>query len=410
MARATDFESFYRVLMDISSSVHFYSDVRHVLDILVKKTTDALDAKAALVRIYDAETCKLEMGAACGLSDGFLSQRLSATVTIRGEEWEREKVSIITDTQKDPRVEAPDEVLAEGIVMIVYAPLVLGTNTLGTIRIYFDERRELSAEEIDFIALIAEIGATLIERDRLIEIEKSRYDRLAVQTEKLSALGRLAAGIAHEINNPLGSVMLYSSALLKRMHDTEEMVRESLEIILHEAGRCKTIIQGLLEFSRESESRMESTDVGEIVEKALRVVDNELRLHRIRLEKTLEPGLPKATVDVGQIEQVLVNLLLNAAQAIEEEGLVTVRTLAASDRKKILVEISDTGCGISAKDMDKIFEPFFSTKTKGTGLGLAVSYGIVKKHSGAIHVSSEPGQGSLFTVELPVDRTKGTGG
>jgi two-component system, NtrC family, sensor kinase len=204
--------------------------------------------------------------------------------------------------------------------------------------------------------------------------------------------------------------MLYSSALSKRIHDKEGILRESIDIILHEAGRCKAIIQGLLEFSRESESCMQLTDVGEIVEKALRVVDNELRLHHIRLDKTLQPGLPGVTVDVGQIEQVLVNLLLNAVQAIEADGCVTVRTLAGSDGRKVLVEVSDTGCGISPKDIDKIFEPFFSTKAKGTGLGLAVSYGILKKHGGAIRVSSEPGQGSLFTVELPVNCGKGAGG
>jgi two-component system, NtrC family, sensor kinase len=402
MARATDFESFYRVLMDISSSVHFYSEVRNVLDILANKTAEALEAKGALIRIYDVETRKLELGAACGLSDRFMSKRLAATVTVRGEGWEREKVCLITDVRNDPRVEAPDEVWAEGVRTIVYAPLILRTNTLGTIRIYFDTQRELSEEETGFISLIAEIGATLIERDRLIEIEKSRYDRLAVQTEKLSALGRMAAGIAHEINNPLGSIMLYSSNLLKRIPKEEGIVRESVEIVLQEADRCKNIIQGLLEFSRESESLMTPTDVGEVVEKALRILDNEFRLHRIQLTKDLQAGLPKLPMDVGQIEQVLVNLLLNAVQAMEEEGNIVLRTSLSPDRTKIEIEISDTGCGVPQKHMDKIFEPFFSTKAKGTGLGLAVTYGILQRHGGAIRVSSVAGQGSTFVVELPI--------
>lgn len=403
MAKETDFESFYRVLMDISSSVHFYSEVKHVLDILTKKTADALGAKGALIRIYDVVSHKLELGAACGLSDRFLSKRFAPIGPCTPVAIGCDKVSIITDILHDPRVETPQEVWQEGIRMIVDAPLILRTDTLGAIRIYFGEGRQFSEEELDFVVLIAEIGATLIERDRLIEIEKSRYDRLAVQTEKLSALGRMAAGIAHEINNPLGGIMLYSSNLLKKI-PSDGPERESVEIILDEAKRCKTIIQGLLEFSRESDPSMALTDVGRVVDKACHILENEFRLRRIGLRKDLEPGLPEILLDVAQIEQVLVNLLLNALQAVAEEGTVSIRTSMSLDGKKVGIEIADTGCGIPEENMGKIFEPFFSTKPKGTGLGLAVTYGIVQKHGGSICASSVPGQGSTFTVELPVPR------
>ncbi len=172
MVKGADFESFYRVLMDISSSVHFYSEVKHVLDILAKKSAEALNARGALVRIYDLESHRLELGAACGLSDRFLSEGPAAMDRIMAAECPRDKVFIIRDILNDPRVGASREAWADGIRVIVDAPLTLRKNTLGSIRIYFDEERELSEEEINFVALVAEIGATLIERDRLIEIQK----------------------------------------------------------------------------------------------------------------------------------------------------------------------------------------------------------------------------------------------
>jgi two-component system, NtrC family, sensor kinase len=408
MAKGADFESFYRVLMDVSSSVHFYSEVKHVLDILANKAVEALGAQGALIRIYNVESHQLELGAACGLSDRFFSKRFAAIGRTADQGLPGDKVTIIRHVLDDPRVDAPQEAWAEGIRLIVDAPLVLRSDTLGAIRIYFGEQREFSKEELDFVALLAEIGATLIERDRLIEVEKSRYDKLAVQTEKLSALGRMAAGIAHEINNPLGGIMLYSSNLLKKVPG-EGSVKEGLEIILQEAIRCKTIIQELLEFSRESEPLMVLTDVAEVVEKARHILENEFRLRHIRVEQVLRRDLPKVCMDVSQIEQVLVNLFLNAVQAIEEEGTITVRTFQGAEEKTVCIEVSDTGCGIAREHVDKIFEPFFSTKPKGTGLGLAVTYGILQKHGGVIHVTSDPGRGSTFIVELPIPEGQSSG-
>jgi len=285
--------------------------------------------------------------------------------------------------------------------VILDAPLTLGGDVLGILRIYFAEAREFSKEEMNFIAIIAGIGATLIGRDRLIEIQKSRYDQLVIQTEKLSALGRMAAGIAHEINNPLGGILLYSSNMLKKA-PPEGPIKEGLEIIIQEALRCKTIIQELLEFSRESEPKMVLTNVNTVIEKTLHILENEFRLRHIRLEKDLSKQAPDLLIDVNQMELVFVNLFLNAIQAIGEKGTVSVRSSLSSNGKNVKIEVSDTGCGIPPEQMHKIFEPFFSTKSKGTGLGLAVTFGIVKKHRGRIYASSRPQEGARFVLELPI--------
>ena len=149
------------------------------------------------------------------------------------------------------------------------------------------------------------------------------------------------------------------------------------------------------------------TDIADVVEKARHILEQDCRLRHIRLEKTLRPDLPRVLMDVGQIEQVLVNLFLNALQAIETEGTVTVRTSMSHDGKKVCIGVSDTGCGVPQENMDKYFEPFFSTKPKGTGLGLAVTYGIVQKHGGNVYASSVPGQGSTFTVEPAIPPVAG---
>jgi len=401
MSNRLNYESFFRVLLDISASLRFYSEVWDVLDIIARKSVEAFKAKGAIIRIYNLETHQMELSAAHGLSDHFLSKGPAANEKIITDLHQHNEIIIIHDILHDPHVRYPQGAWAEGIRMILDAPLTLGEDVLGILRIYFAEAREFSGEEMNFIAIIAGIGATLIGRDRLIDTQKSRYDQLVIQTEKLSALGRMAAGIAHEINNPLGGILLYSSTMLKKAPQ-DGPIKEGLGIIIQEALRCKTIIQELLEFSRESEPKIVLTNVNTVIEKALYILDNEFRLRHIRLEKDLSKQAPDLLIDVNQMEQVFVNLLLNAIQAIEENGTVSVRSSLSSNGKNLKIEVSDTGCGIPPGQMHKIFEPFFSTKPKGTGLGLAVTFGIVKKHRGRIYASSRPKQGARFVLELPI--------
>jgi signal transduction histidine kinase len=224
-----------------------------------------------------------------------------------------------------------------------------------------------------------------------------------LHTEKLSALGRMAAGIAHEINNPLAGILLYCSNMLKKV-PKEDPLNEALQIILQETVRCKGIIQGLLEFSRESEPKAALEDINSIIEKALHILENEFSLKHIHLEKRLLKDIPEIMLDRNQMEQVFINLFLNAIHAIDDGGKVTVRTYLTLDRNFVKIEISDTGCGIPQEHLSKIFEPFFSTTKNGTGLGLAVSYGILRKHQGNISVSSRPGKGTLVMIQLPISQ------
>ena len=401
MDTSMNIETFYRVFRDVSTSVHSSTDVKEVLGLAVKLVTEAINSKGSLLRILNLETNQLELSAAYGLSERYLSKGHVSTHKVITELCMQNKVIIIEDVQADPRVQYPREAREEGIRMMLDVPLFLGDNVVGIVRIFFTEKRKFSDEELNFLVSIAEQCACSIDKARLIEKHKSMYDNLALQTEKLSALGRMAAGIAHEINNPLGGILLYSTNLFKKVTE-EGPFKEGLEIIINEIMRCKTIIQDLLEFSREKEPEKTFANINNIIEKTLSMLENEFRLHHIHVEKLLSSEMPDILVDVNQMHQVFVNLLLNAVGAIQDQGTISIRSEIDPAQRYVSVETADTGRGIPPENIGKVFEPFFTTKAKGTGLGLSVSYRIVRNHQGDIKVSSQPGQGARFTIELPL--------
>ena len=226
--------------------------------------------------------------------------------------------------------------------------------------------------------------------------------RQLTQAEKLASVGRLAAGVAHEINNPLTGVLTYSSLLLKRAPNDSEL-RSDLEVVVRETKRCREIVKGLLDFARQSPPHRLPTDLNEVVRRAVAIVTNQLALDRVSLSLDLAQDLPQLAADGNQLQQVVVNLLVNAADAIEHGGTIRIATRRASAQEAIEVVVEDSGRGIAGEHLSHIFEPFFSTKgTRGTGLGLAVTWGIVEGHGGTIDVASRVGEGSRFTVRLPL--------
>jgi len=227
------------------------------------------------------------------------------------------------------------------------------------------------------------------------------------QSNKMASVGQLAAGIAHEINNPLTSVLTFSSLLLNQP-DQDPAVREDLETIVRETKRCRDIVKELLDFSRQVPPRKTNTDFNSIVHRALAIVDHELDVANIQVTQGLLEDLPTVRVDANQMIQVLINLLVNAAHAIgsKKGGEILVGTdfREVEGSPHIEIKVVDNGCGIPKKDLQKIFEPFFTTRdTGGTGLGLAVVWGIVKEHGGTFSVDSQPNRGTNFTIQLPAN-------
>jgi signal transduction histidine kinase len=242
--------------------------------------------------------------------------------------------------------------------------------------------------------------------------EKRIQELQLLQAEKMSSIGLLAAGVAHEINNPLTSVAGYAEALLRRLRDNPELQEDPrlddftkyLAVIIRESYRCKGIIDCLLSFSRKSDGSTGNVDINEILLEVLELVRHKSRYENIEIQEVLQPDLPQVRGDAAGLRQVFMNLLINAHQAIKGAGTVGITT-SAND-SAVSIQIRDTGCGIEPEHLDHVWEPFFTTKLvgQGLGLGLAVTFNIVKRHDGEIKVESQKGEGSVFTVILPVNQ------
>ncbi len=244
-------------------------------------------------------------------------------------------------------------------------------------------------------------GRTLEEK-----VDERSRELLAMQvrmarTERLASLGMLSAGVAHEINNPLGGVLALSALALEDI-PPDDPNRENLEEVVRQAQRCKAIVKGLLDFSRQSVSSPEPVELGRSAQEALALVKPQAAFHNIELVCAFEPNLPPVMADRAELQQVILNIVMNAVQAMEERGRLTLTT--SSSEAYAELAIADTGHGIPPDRIGHVFDPFFTTKdeSKGTGLGLSIAYGIVSKHGGTISVESEVGVGTTFTIRFPV--------
>jgi two-component system, NtrC family, sensor kinase len=248
-------------------------------------------------------------------------------------------------------------------------------------------------------------GKTLEKRvDKRTRELKETQDSL-VQSEKLASLGKMAAGIAHEINNPLTSILINTHLMLEKTGEKNPF-HENLSLVADETARCSQIVKGLLEFSRQNPLQKEFTDINALLKKTINLVKNQVSFQNIDITQELASDLPQIRVDSGQIKQVFLNLLVNAAEAMPEGGSLYVKSEYISSSQSMRISFRDTGHGIPEDHINHLFDPFYTTKSSGTGLGLAVSYGIMQQHQGSIRVESTTGEGSTFVLEFP-DKGKG---
>ncbi|MBI5633096.1 MAG: HAMP domain-containing protein [Nitrospirae bacterium] len=231
-----------------------------------------------------------------------------------------------------------------------------------------------------------------------------RAQQQLIHSEKLASLGRMAAGVAHEINSPLTGIVTFGHLLLKKFPEGSED-REDIEVIIDQANRCSNIIKGLLGFARATTADKAQTNINDVLNSTLNIVKNKADFFNIKLSTNLDPALSMIKADAPQLQQVFLNMIVNAADACEGKGSITITTSNVNDNGQdfVQIEFRDTGYGIKDEDLEKIFEPFFTTKPvgKGTGLGLAVSHGIIQEHGGKITISTKIGEGTSFFIRLP---------
>jgi signal transduction histidine kinase len=336
--------------------------------------------------------------------DGLLGQTL-----LDGET----KVVDNIQRSKDPYVES---IVEEGLKATAYIPLFKKGESIGVMSVSSLNPFMFSTEHVEFMTAIGNQVGIAVDNANLYENIKGAYQELKeaqeqiIQTEKLASLGKLAATIAHEINNPIAVVLTYIRLMIKLMekdrfsHERLEDITRYLATMESETERSGEVVKNLLAFSRQDKVTIESHSIEEIIDRTLILISHDLEMKEIQLKKNIAPNLPKAQCDFKQIQQALLNIMYNASEAMLNGGVLTVKADMRDGVDGFLdVIISDNGCGIAEEDKENIFEPFFTTKEKGkgVGLGLSVVYGIITRHKGIIEVESELGKGSTFKVTLP---------
>jgi two-component system, NtrC family, sensor kinase len=277
------------------------------------------------------------------------------------------------------------------------------TNSPGEIALLADSFNAMLKSLRQMKGDLEEWGRTLEEKVKRRTEELVAMQARVAQSERLASLGMLAAGVAHEINNPLGGILALTGLTVEEMKE-DDPNRQNLEEVIRQTERCRDIVRGLLEFSRQSKSNTEPINLNRVLEDTLSLLAKQALFFNIDIVRELEPELPAVMADKSQFQQVFMNIFVNAVQAMDERGTITIASRHDRAGRSVEVAISDTGHGIPPEQIDRIFDPFFTTKEsgQGTGLGLSIAYGIVTTHRGAISVRSEQGRGSTFTIRMPV--------
>jgi len=404
------------VLYNVGKSVTALLDPERVLNRIVEAAVYVTNAEEGALFLIDEESGDLYLRAARNLGEQFargfrikVEDSIAGGVVKTGEPF--------LSTAEDLSLKVKTGYMVKSLL---YVPLKVGEQVIGVMSV--DNKasnRPFSENDVYLLSALADYAGIAIVNAQLYgeikafneELEQKVEERTRelkeaqaqlIQSEKLASIGQLAAGVAHEINNPLGVMLGFSQVILKKLPE-DDPLRKPLTSIEREGLRCKKIIQGLLDFSRRSTPALQPMNLNDALEAACEFIEHQITLDNIQVIKGLTPELPPIRADGNQLQQVFVNLIINAYQAMSQGGELRITTRAVGDQVQAI--FADTGSGIPAEVLKHIFDPFFTTKEvgKGTGLGLSVSYGIIESHGGKIEVESQVGVGTTFIVTLPAD-------
>src|SRR5438270_118954 len=404
-------ETLARIARELTGTL----EVERIAELVTHGLVDLLRSRGAALYRYEPETGGLRQLAVYGDHAGVM-RGMDLAPGEGGVGWAVAERKIVTtpDVLREPRVslsrQLRERLAAIGGYAVVGVPVLTRDRIVGALSLGDDVGREFSADELQALQAFADQTALALENARLYATAQESLARLRetqaqlVQAAKMSALGQLVSGVAHELNNPLSVIIGYGQLLLAR--DVPATLKRPLELMVTQGDRMAKIVRNLLYFARQRPPERSAVDIRQVMEQTLSLRLNHLTLSGIAVERDFPDLLPAINGDAQQLEQVFLNLLLNAEQAILETkpgGRIVLRARLRPDARAILAQVVDDGPGIPAEALQRVFEPFYTTKTvgMGTGLGLSVSYGIVQEHGGRLTVESRPGQ-TTFTLELPV--------
>lgn len=378
-----------------------------VLTLAMAEARTMLDAEATAILLLDKNSDELSVAATANATSGVsIGARTPANEGIAGWVVQNTQPALVQDVQSDPRFcDRVDALVGPRTLSLIAMPLEYRGTAIGVIEAVNKASGHFDEHDRELLSTLAGSAAIAIENARLYQAERElrrmvEQSRLQlVQTEKLAATGRLAASLAHEINNPLQAIHNSLQLMLSFQLKADEQ-KEYLQIADEEIERLMGLVSSILEFARPPRREIQPTNLNDVVERVLALAGKYLQHRRIALKRDLATDLPPIMGASDELEQVFINLVLNAVDAMPEGGTLRVSSWVAEDRR-LAVAFSDIGQGIPPEHLDHIFEPFFSTRQDGTGLGLTVSQNVVEHHGGEITVQSVLGEGTTFTVWLP---------
>jgi PAS domain S-box-containing protein len=384
-------------------------DLDQVLSTTLDRACDLMNVFACSVWLIDPETgdlvCRCATGPHTSIVEGW---RMAPGEGVVGWVAQSGESLVVDDMQAEARhfrdVEQQTGLMLRSAVSV---PLRIKENVIGTLQVLDPEVGRFKSTDLMLVESLASSAAIALENARLYEDLQQRMKELReaqaqlVQSAKMAAVGELAAGVAHEINTPLTSVLGYSELLLEHL-PPEDPNHKRLATIVRQAGQARDVVGHLLEFSRQTRPHREQVSLNRVVQETLMLARQQMKNRRIAIEEEYAFALPPLQLDVPRMKQAFLNLVTNSLQAMPHGGTLSVRSEWVGN--EAAVQFADTGSGIAEDDLPRIFEPFFTTRPvgQGAGLGLSVSLGIVEEHGGRIEVESKPGKGSTFTVWLPM--------
>lgn len=386
-------EALFSISTEISSTLR----LEEVLQRVVAHACRLMDARVASLLLKEADA--LKPAATYGASAAYLAQPdRDLTNSLTGEVIRTGRPLYIADVRQETQYSVSELAQKEGLCSLLSVPLHTKGEVVGVLNVFTAEQRYFDEKEIRLLTLLAAQSAIAIDNARLHQDEMEARERLR-QSEKLAALGKLSAGLAHEIRNPLNTVSMLMYAMSSELPSGSPFCAD-LRVMQGELRRMSLLIEQFLEFAKPRPPRFQRERIDEVMEETLLLIGPEARVRKIMIYKEWEKTLPTVWIDGAQLKQVFLNILLNALQAMPHGGTLTVRIQVSGG--SILTAISDEGEGIHPDVRANLFQPFFTTKKGGTGLGLSISQRIIEAHSGRLRILSQPGAGTTVIVRLPL--------